>query len=142
MITQFVLTRDTPTEPGVDVGLTYATGLDAFDYITAIITSVGGAGGTINIVLQVSHDGGTTWRDWFRSDDITDGASAETIVVSPHSGDGTPVVVGMGETPALAKGTVAPGSWGSKMRCTIDAGDGVDTAVEQVVIIEGYRATG
>lgn len=144
MLSTIVLSALSPAAPGTIVsgsGIT-ATGLDAFSEITVLMTLQGATGGTLNVTLQTSNDGGTSWQDWFRSADILAAAAASTTVVSRPSVVAAPVVIGQGLTPALAKGTVRPGVVGRWMRVVFEAGAGMSAGAAQIITLVGERASG
>lgn len=122
-------------------GTKVATGLDEFAWISVIMEIRGGNGGILNVTLQTSEDG-TTWYDWFRSNDIASGAAASIITVPGKQGDGTPVTIGKNTAPALAKGTVRPGCWQSRMRVLFETGAGMSAGAAQTISLYGYRPTG
>ncbi len=139
-----VLTATSPAAPGVAFANVEAIGLDDFSSISVRITQQGATGGTLNIGLWVSFDGGTTYYEWFRTTDITAAAAASTVVVHPHTGTGAPVATGKWTAgtpvPVLTKGAVAPGLWGSRMKVCFEAGGGTSAGAAQTIIVEGHRA--
>lgn len=134
----YTLTETSPSAAGTTAGTKLATSLDDYDCITVYLTLRGATGGTLNVTIQRSPDG-TTFYDWFRSSDITAAAAASSMTLCPVL-DGTPTVVGTGTTPALAKGTVAPGLWGKQMRVVFEAGSGTSAGASQTVLIECHKA--
>jgi hypothetical protein len=81
------------------------------------ITSGGTATATLQIYLQDSVDGGTTWDDLVSSNTFAFGAAATTqrffvsTYVAPSATQGTAVVL-----EALAAGTVRQGPYGDRIR--------------------------
>ena len=73
-----------------------------FDSLTAHLVVTGGTGGTLNVGLWTSFDGGTTYHEWHRSSDITSGANALYYSVSTYPGTGVQVT----------RGRWTSGSWG------------------------------
>ncbi len=115
-----------------------------FDSVTAHLVVAGGTGGTLNVGLWTSLDGGTTWDEWHRSSDITTGAAAVAYSVSTHPGTGAQVTRGRYTTgtivPALTKGTTAPGLVGRRMRVVFETGSGMTVGATQVILIEGRKS--
>jgi hypothetical protein len=114
------LSATSPAAASTVVGTAKATGLSAYDHVTVYLTTNGATGGTLNVTLQTSPDG-TNWYDWFRSADIAAGASAAHWKICGAL-DNKVTQVGKNGTPALAKGTVAAGSFGDQMRVVYEAG--------------------
>lgn len=142
MHTRFDLSENSPAAASsVTAGTKTATGLDEFAWISVIMEVQGGTGGILNVNLQTSEDG-VTWYDWYRSADIAAGAALAVITVPGKQGDGTPITIGKNLVPVLAKGTVRPGCWQSRMRVQFETGGGMSAGAAQTVYVYGYRPTG
>lgn len=153
MITQQTVTVTSPAVTGVKVVEVDNAGAPAIfkdlDHATDIavyLTLQGATGDDLGVVLQCSHNG-KDWFDWFRSDDIVAAAAATILKVVPKPWDGSHTVVGNGTTtppvatPALAKGTVAPGNWGSHMRIVFVPGTTTSAGAVQIVTVVSARPT-
>lgn len=119
------------------VAQTPVTGLGGFRSMAIYAEIQGGTGGTLDIYLQFSPDGGTTWVDYAHYAQITAGAAAIKRLTSfSKSGQVTSVAtVGSGETPALAANTHLGGDWGDRLRVIAVAGSGTSAGAAQVIKI-------
>lgn len=98
---------------------TTTTGLGAYSSCSVLvnITNAGAATGTLQLFLQDSVDGGTTWNDWISSNTFTFGAATTTQAffvsgqLSSSSTQGAAVNV---ET--LTAGTARQGPFGDRIR--------------------------
>lgn len=99
------------------------TGLGAFNSMTVWANLVGATGGTLDLYLQYSPDGGTTWVDFVHFGQLAAGAAAIQKVFSITKDGSTGLTtVGSGSTPALAASTVINGDWGDRLRVVEVAG--------------------
>lgn len=131
-----------PTKPFTITGATPATAsttavigssipdenvaITPYDTLTMEADIVGGTGGTLDIYVQRTFDGGTTWRDYVHFPQVA-AATTKRYSHSP-SLDGQIYEVGQGTTPALAAGTSANGKWGSHLRVLAVSGSGTSAA--------------
>lgn len=100
------------------------TGLGAFNSMTVYASLVGATGGTLDLYLQYSPDGGTTWVDYAHYAQLAAGAAAvqKVFSVTKDYDEKTITTVGSGSTPALAANTVLGGDWGDRLRVVEVAG--------------------
>ncbi len=124
----------TANAAGTTVGTQFASGLSRFDHLTAYVTIVGGTGGTTDVTLQTSPDG-TNWYDWGRTEDVAAGATDAFKITG--SLDNKVTKVGKGNTPVIAKGSVAAGSFGDRMRAITIRGTGASAAGSVAIELEG-----
>lgn len=105
------------------------TGLDAVDSMLIVADLVGATGGTLNLYLQVASgsEASPTWVDYLAFAQLASGASATTKVyaVSRHAQQTTATTVAVGDTPALAAGSIVGGDFGERMRLVARTGSGV-----------------
>lgn len=90
-----------------------------------IIASLTGAtGGPLDVYLQVTPDGGTTWFDYahFPQKAAASALTHHAVSVSRSEQLLTPTAIGSNLTPALAVNTVVGGEFGFKMRMLFVAG--------------------
>jgi hypothetical protein len=118
-------------------------GLSGFDALTIIGNLQGGTGGTLDVYLQTSYDGGTTWYDYAHWAQLSAGAAATLRVwnVNRSTAVTAPTTIGSGLTPALAVDTILGGAWGDTMRILFDAGTGTSAGASQSVTIIGQAIT-
>lgn len=117
------------------VAQTAVTGLGGFNSMQVYASLIGATGGTLDIYLQYSPDGGTTWVDYVHYAQLAAGASAllKTFAVTKDAQQTTLTTVGSGTTPALAAATVVGGDWGDRLRVVTVAG--TSTSAGAVVAI-------
>ena len=114
--------------------------LDGFGGLAIAADLVGATGGTLDVYIQTSPNGGTTWFDYAHFTQLTNGNAAVryAFAVSP-SGLLTPSVVGINLTPALAAGVCIGGAWGDRMRLVFVAGTGTTAGAPVKVYVSGQR---
>lgn len=95
----------------------------------------GATGGVLDVYLQVSPDGGTTWLDYAHFAQLGAGASKvyRTWTVSKTAQQTTLQTVGTGTSPALAASTIIGGEWGDQMRVVQVAGASTSAGAAQVI---------
>lgn len=113
-------------QPSQTAGVTNATttrasltGLDGFVDLEVLIniTAGGTATGTLNLYIQDSVDGGTTWDDMIASNAFTFGAGAATQRFIIAGKVATSITQGSAVSiEALTAGTVRSGPWGPQLR--------------------------
>ena len=118
------------------------------DFSTLIIHSqlVGATGGTLDVWLQTSVDGGTTWFDFLHYTQLAAGGGAvKRVHVLTRSANlvaqgAEGITVGTGTSPALS-GTAANtmGSWGDRIRALYIAGASTSAGAAVVIDITGYK---
>lgn len=117
---------------------TSLTGIDAFTKCIIYAVLTGATGGTLDVVLQSTPDGGTTWYDVCHYTQIVAAAAAVGNFVSLTRGETysttTPVVVNsVSTTPVLAAGQVIPHGLGNGLRVLYVAGVGTTLGAAQVI---------
>lgn len=140
----FVISGTTPATPStavVGVPVVFPSFLDAAESLDVNAQLVGATGGVLDLYLQTSADGGTTWFDYAHFAQLAAGAAAVNVRfgVSRYAQQSTIVTVGKNLVPALAVGTVVGGPFGDRMRLVAVAG--ASTTVGAAVTIQ-MRATG
>ena len=138
--TRQILSDTSPAAASSAAGTSRAYGLADCDSITVVGSLVGATGGTLDVYIQTSHDGGTTWFDWAHFAQLASGAAA--IKQSFHQGrdsNASVTTVGTAATPALAASTVVGGGWGDMMRLAFTAGVGTSVGATISVQIIGNK---
>lgn len=117
--------------------------MSAFDAITILATLTGATGGTLDVYLQSSWDGGVTWYDLVHFTQLAAAgvvrtykatlALSTTITTVGKGSVGTPGV-------ALAAATVAAGHWGDLIRAVYVAGASTSAGAPQLIEIFGSNA--
>ncbi len=121
------------------------SGLDAIDSMLIVASLVGVTGGTLNLYLQVSDSvdaaGSPVWIDYLAFTQLADGASSvvKAYSVSRHAQQLTATTVGIGDTPALAAGTILGGDFGERMRLVAVTGSGVTVGCVIAIRLIGSR---
>jgi len=122
----------------IAAGAATLTGLSAYENLTVFADITGGSGGTLNVFVQTSWDGGTTWTDWIAFPQASAGAALATY--KAHGAlTGLVTTVGKALTPALAAGNVAGGYWGNMARLVYMTGSGNSAGATQTVVFYGSR---
>ncbi len=98
--------------------------LTQFSSLSVTAALVGAAGGPLDVYLQTSFDGGTTWVDYAHFPQFLAAATAVKYAFSTTmiAQSAAPVVVGNNLSPALAANTVVGGTWGDRFRLVMVAG--------------------
>jgi hypothetical protein len=133
-----LLSATSPSGPAITPG-TPVTGLGGFRSMTIYANIQGATGGTLDIYLQFSPDGGTTWVDWGHFPQLTAGASGIQRVgtfsrVSPQNTLTPLVTVGSATSPALAANNFVGGDWGDRLRTLLIAGTGTTAGTTQTIL--------
>lgn len=123
----------------VGVPAVFAQFLDAIESLDIDADLIGATGGTLDLYLQTSVDGGTNWYDYAHLTQLAAGAAASHVRfgVTRHAQALTPVVVGKNLTPALAAGTVVGGPFGDRMRLVAVAGAGTTAGAAISIFMRG-----
>lgn len=98
---------------------TTTTGLGKYNNVQILINITGGGAvtGLLQLFLQDSIDGGTTWNDLIASNTFVFGAAVITQVFSVAGRSGTTQTQGSAlNVEALAAGTARQGPWGDRIR--------------------------
>lgn len=124
------------TSAGGDIG----GGFRDAEALTIVATIRGGTGGTLDVYLQTSHDGGTTWHDYAHFPQLADGAAVSTRVwhVTRATSVGTLTAIGAGTSPLLAANTILGGAWGDRFRALYVTGVGTSAGTAQAVSLYGW----
>jgi hypothetical protein len=117
------------------VAQTPVTGLGPYRSMVVFANIQGGTGGTLDIYIQFSPDGGTTWVDYAHFAQLAAGAAAITraFAVSKSGQQTTLQTVGTGTSPALAASTIIGGDWGDRLRVVAVAGTSTSAGAAQVI---------
>lgn len=103
---------------------------------------VGATGGTLDVYVQLSPDGGLNWYDVIHFPQLASGGAA-VIYQAPLStatNTSTPVVVGKNLSPALAVNVVVNGAFTDRLRLVMKAGSGTSAGAQVVVRVCPQRA--
>lgn len=103
-------------------------------------TLTGATGGTLDVYLQTSYDGGTTWTDYAHFAQVAGSAAASVQGFTSSSSEGDPMnAAGQGSTPSLGAGSARKGVMGSFVRLAMVAGAGTSAgATQKVTLAFGY----
>lgn len=110
--------------------------LGAFRSLQIFANIQGATGGTLDIYIQVSPDGGTTWVDYIHYSQLAAAAAAIQRLVTVTKGTNSgaaPVTVGINATPALAANTVVGGDFGDRLRVVAVSGAGTSAGALQTI---------
>lgn len=112
------------------------TGLSKATAVTIIAKNQGITGGTLDLTLQDSPDGGTTWFDFWHLPQLAAGASSNVLAYNPGINDSvTAIGQGTAATPGvvLAAGSKRGGHPFDAMRLVMTTGPGVSANALQTV---------
>src|SRR5580658_9170036 len=113
------------------------------DYASCFLAAdlVGATGGTLDVYLQTTLDGGTSWYDLIHFAQLASGAGAISYAapVSLSTGTTAPQVVGKGSVGGLAAGKVICGAFGDRCRLLMVAGTGTSAGAPVVVRLTAQR---
>lgn len=108
------------------VGVASSAPIDLTNFSSLAVSAalIGATGGALDVFLQTSFDGGTTWVDYAHFPQLAAAASAVKYVFtsSMNAQNAAPLVVGNGLTPSIAANTVVGGAWGDRFRLVFIAG--------------------
>lgn len=126
-----------PSAPGTTVGTTL-TGLDSYDKCVIYAKLQGATGGVLDVYIQSSVDGGTTWYDVCHFTQLAAGGGAVGWLISLTRGQtvnaNTPVSVNSASgTPALAANTLVPHAFGNALRVVYVAGASTSAGAAQTI---------
>lgn len=122
------------SDAGTTAG-TATTDLGRYRSMLVYASLQGATGGTLDVYLQGSPDGGTTWVDLVHFAQLAAGAAAlyRVCAISKAGQQTTLTAVGTGSSPALAAGTVVGGDWGDRLRVVHTAGAGTSAGAAQTI---------
>ena len=108
-----------------------------YDSMLIIASLVGVTGGTLDIYIQDSFDGGTTWCDCAHFTQVTAAGAVKEAATLTTKTDMTTIGVGSLATPgvALAAAKMRPAPWGEKLRLVSVTGAGTSGAAATQTII-------
>jgi hypothetical protein len=111
------------------------TGLDGYQSLDIVAELTGNTGGTLDLYIQTSPDGGTTWYDYIHFAQLAAGATTviKRITVSNHDASNAITTVGKNDSPALAAGTVIGGAFNDRIRVKCVSGAGTTLGASQVI---------
>lgn len=115
---------------------TAVTGLDVYHSCWIVSYIRGGTGGTLDVYIQSSFDGGTTWVDHAHYTQLAAGGSlvAWSHNVSGPTGGTAPTSVNtVSGTPTLAANTVVQGTLGNALRVVFVSGSGTSAGAAQAI---------
>lgn len=92
--------------------------------------SAKGTGGTLDVYVQGTPDGGTTWHDVIRFSQLASGATA-VYEVTLSRGDGATTIKALDSDGHLSSAGNVVGDWGTDLRIRAKAGAGVQLGAEQ-----------
>jgi len=100
-------------------------------------TLQGATGGTLDVYIQYSPDGGTTWVDYAHFPQLAAGAGATSRVwsASKNAQQTTLTSVGTGASPALGANTIVGGDWGDRLRVVAVAGASTSAGALQTLLV-------
>ena len=137
MIGSFIFTEMSPSAAGTTVssqpvsssniaGNGIAAPLDDAEAIDIAVDMVGATGGTLDLYVQSSPDGGVNWYDIVHFPQLTAGAPAikYQAPLSLFTNSTAPVQVGKNLLPALAAGAIVQGAFSDRLRLVMVAGSG------------------
>lgn len=132
-----IFSGTTPAAAGTHVE-TAVTGLGPFKTASIVAQLIGATGGTLDLYLQGSSDGGTTWYDIAHFAQLASGAGALNKVFSISKGAITALTttgIGTLTTPAvgLAAATVVSGDFGDRIRLVEVTGAGASAGAAIVI---------
>ena len=128
--------------PSANVPAGVAGWVDDYASIEVIAELMGATGGSLDVYMQTSPDGGLTWFDTIHWPQQS-AAGAQAYYNSPLSQaatTSTPVVVGKNLVPALAANTVINGSFGDRFRLVMVAGTSTSAGASVVVRVSAQRS--
>ena len=110
-------------------------GVAGYSALVIYAELTGATGGTLDIYLQDTPDGGTTWVDYAHFPQIAAGAGVilRRWAVADGAQQTTLATVGKGTSPALAANTIVGGPWGNGFRVVSVAGAGTSAGAAQVI---------
>lgn len=137
----WTISGTSPAAPGTAVLGSVVTGLGGYTVLGIHALLLGATAGALDVYLQGSMDGGTTWFDVAHFPQLAAGAAAirYAATLTRYTQATAPVVVGINLTPALAVNTLVQGSWGDRLRAVCVAG--ASTSAGAALSILGYANT-
>lgn len=142
---QLTLGGTSPGSNTVEAGA--AVTVEQYDTLEVIAELTGATGGTLDTVLETSHDG-TTWEEFARFAQKADAAAVtkHRFSVSRKVQQTTITTIGRQPTavalaaPVISANSVVGGGFGKYMRTVYYAGVGTTVGAAQVIMAYGHRA--
>lgn len=137
---QVTLTDTTPAAASTAAGAVASGGFRDAQALTIVATLQGATGGALDVYLQTSFDGGTTWLDYAHFPQLAAAAASSIRVwhVNRETAAATLTTIGSGTTPALAVNTINGGAWGDMFRLVYVAGAATSAGAAQTVKLFGW----
>ena len=151
MITPYTFVETSPAAAGTVISsqMVTSSGLSAgiagpiadADALQIAADLVGATGGTLDVFVQISPDGGNSWYDTVHFPQLAAGALAVKYLapVSLFTNITVPVVVGKNLAPALAANTVVNGAFSDRVRLVMVAGGGTTLGAAVRVTVTAQR---
>jgi hypothetical protein len=135
------MTNTSPATAITAVGDVILTDLEGYRSLVVEAVLQGATGGTLDVYLQVTYDGGATWTDYAHFAQLAAGAAAirHKFAVCRDVEKLTIVTPGKGTSPTLTVNTVVGGDWGSAMRMLFVAGASTSAGAAQTVNVFGSK---
>lgn len=116
--------------------------LSGYQSMRVTATVLGATGGTLDVYLQVSYDGGTTWADYAHYTQLTDGQTPAAVWASSHSRAKGQALAAR-PLVSLAANSAIDGCWGTQARLWFVSGAGTSAGAVQTVVLhlEGLRTS-
>lgn len=134
------LTGTSPAAPGTAAGQS-AAGFGEADSLTIVATLQGATGGPLDVYLQTSYDGGTTWVDFCHFPQLAAAAASSVRIwhVTRNLAQTTLTTVGSGTSPAIAANAIVGGCWGNHLRLLFVAGALTSAGAVQTIVLAAHR---
>jgi hypothetical protein len=103
---------------------------------------VGATGGTLDVYVQTSPDGGLSWFDIIHFVQLAGGGPAVkySSPISQSTTTAVPTVVGKNLAPALSAAAVVNGAFSDRMRLVMVAGSGTSVGAAVIVRLAPQRS--
>lgn len=131
------LSTTSPSTPVTTI-CSVSQSLTLFRNLEIVAILQGNTGGAMDLYVQSSPDGGTTWADYIHYPQQASGGGPQAYHVTVGRDGGqtaAPVVISTGITPSLAVNTVVGGSFGNFLRVVIKSGAGTTVGKAQFIKI-------
>lgn len=135
----FTLTATSPAS-ATTTAQTAVKGFSNYTSLTLYTVLQGATGGVLDVYLQTSFDGGTTWTDYWHSAQLSAGAAAAAKVWGAQRGASVTTGVAVNTangTPVLAVNTLLNGPWGDQFRVIMVAGASTSAGASQTIVLYG-----
>lgn len=138
------IAETSPAAAGTAASTATMGGFDGSDILQVVATLTGATGGTLDVYIVDSFDGGTTWLEVVHFPQLAAAAAARTYTVTQVL-DSTITTVGKAATAAGCVGTLAasavrPGPWGDQIKVVCVAGVSTSAGAAYSVTILAHNA--